>query len=129
MKRKLGITVILLLSHFVFYMLGSVINRQIMIESFSKEFKRAEVETDLGRYSEYKYMILNIYDKKFDTVKCAAELGASAMYDDLKSCIAEQDCRGAIEKKLHETAPEVLGEIPLKFSYVKSKNGIKSCEK
>lgn len=127
MKRKFAIAVILLLSHFIFYVLGSVINRQIMLSSFAKEFKQADAEATLGRYDEYKYIALNVSEGKYDKVKCAAELGASAMFDDLKSCVADQDCRIVIEQRLHEAAPEVLGEAPVKFSYVKSKDGIKSC--
>ena len=128
MNRKIVIAVILLISHFGFYVLGSMVNRQVMLSSFSKEFKQADAEAILGRYDEYKYIALGIKEGKYNKAKCAAELGASAMYDDLKSCVTDQDCRVVIEQKLHEVAPEVFGDAPLKFSYINSKDGIKSCE-
>jgi hypothetical protein len=77
---------------------------------------------------EYRDIALNIKAGRYDSAKCAAELGASAMYDDLKSCLANQDCRAAVEQEMRKAAPEVLGEAPLKFTYLKSKDRVRSCE-
>jgi len=49
------------------------------------------------------------------------------MYDDLKSCLASQNCSIALKEKIREAAPEVLDEAPLKFNYIESKNNMRSC--
>lgn len=128
MSRKVFFVAVLITSCFVSYILGSVINRKIMLSSFSEQFNRANATVNLGRYSEYRDIAVDIQERRYEDAKCFAELGASAMYDDLKSCLASKDCGEAVKQKIHEVAPEVLGETPLKFSYIKSKNGIKSCK-
>lgn len=127
-KRRVALVVFLLISHLAAYVLGSVINRQVMLRSLSKEFNKENAIVNLGRYTEYRDIALDIKANHYDKAKCSAELGASAMYDDLKSCLANQDCRAAIEKRTREIAPEVLGESPLKFTYLKSKDRVKTCE-
>lgn len=128
LKLKIALAAILLLSHLAFYILGSVVNRQVMLSSLSKEFNRTNANVNLGRYTEYRDIALVIKASRYDKAKCSVELGASAMYDDLKSCLTNQNCRGAIEQKMRAAAPEILGEAPLKFTYIKSKDGVKSCE-
>ncbi len=128
LKRKIALVVILLLSHSAVYVLGSFINRQAMLSALSAQFNRTNASLNLGRYTEYRDIALDVKAGKYNNAKCSAELGASAMYDDLKSCLANQGCKGAIEQKIREAAPEILGEAPLKFTYLKSKDGIKSCE-
>lgn len=127
-KRKIALAAILLTSHLAAYILGSIVNRQVMLSSISNEFKQANAHVNLGRYMEYRDIALDIKAGRYDSAKCAAELGASATYDDLKSCLASQDCRAAVEQEIHKAAPEVLGESPLKFTYLKSKDRVRSCE-
>ena len=128
LKRKIALVAILLLSHSTVYVLGSFINRQIMLSALLEQLNRTNASLTLGRYTEYRDIALNIKAAKYDNAKCSAELGASAMYDDLKFCLADQRCKVSVEQKIREAAPEVLGEAPLKFTYLKSKDGIKSCE-
>ena len=119
---------ILTFSHSVFYFIGSVVNRQVMLNSSSVEFKKINSKVNLGRYIEYRDIALQIKSESYDSATCAAELGASSMYDDLKSCFANNNCEGEFAKKVQNVAPEVLGEAPLVFVYRDIKNGIKSCE-
>lgn len=83
---------------------------------------------DLGRFNvEYRDIAVAIKAGRYESAKCAADLGASAMYDDLKSCLANQDCKAAAGHEIQKAAPEVLGEAPLKFTYLKSKDRVRSC--
>ena len=50
------------------------------------------------------------------------------MYDDLKSCFSDNDCKDEFAKKVRDVAPEILDEAPLEFSYSDIKDGIRSCE-
>lgn len=127
-KRKITLVAILVISHLTFYVLGSVINRQVMLHALSEQFNQTNASLNLGRYTEYRDIALAIRMGKYDNAKCSAELGASAMYDDLKSCLANPNCRAVIERETRKVAPEVLGEAPLKFTYLRSKDGIRSCK-
>lgn len=128
LKGKVTLVAILLLSHSAVYVLGSSINRQGMLSGLSQEFNRSNASLNLGRYTEYRDIALDIKASKYEIATCSAELGASAMYDDLKSCLANQGCKDAVEPKLREVAPEVLGEAPLRFTYLKGKDGIRLCK-
>ena len=78
---------------------------------------------------DYRDLALAIKTGKYDYAVCDAELGASGRLDYLKACLADHDCRSSVEQHLRKVAPEVLGEAPLKFTYIASKNGIRSCER
>jgi hypothetical protein len=128
-KRKVVLAAVLIVSHVAFYVLGGVINRRVMLHAFAVEVKKANAAVDLGLYMDYRYTALAIKEKRYGDALCAAQLGASGRYDDLKACLADENCRPTIEQELRKDAPEVLGEAPLKFTYIATKDGIRSCEK
>ena len=84
---------------------------------------------NLGRYVEYRYIAAQIKSENYSRAICSSELGASSMYDDLKTCFVDNDCNGEFEKKVRDVAPEIFGEAPLEFKYRDKINGIRSCEK
>lgn len=120
---------VLIVSHVAFFVLGGIVSQHTMLRAFAVEVKKANADVGLGLYMDYRYTALAIKEKRYESALCAAQLGASGKYDDLKKCLADQDCRPTIEQDLRERAPEVLGEAPLKFTYIAAKDGIRSCER
>lgn len=127
-KKKVALTALLVISHAVFFTVGSVVNRQAMMKSLSSEFSKSNARVNLGRYAEYRDIVIYINDREFDKAMCSAQLGASAMYDDLKSCLSNLDCKAALEQEVRNVAPEMLGDAQLKFKYLEIKDGIRTCE-
>jgi len=127
-KKKVVIALLLLVSHSTFYILGSIINRNVMLGLMTNRIEEDIAKITLGRYVEDRQIVLDIKGGNAGKAKCMAELFASNMYDDLKSCLGKQNCRSAMEQKIHQFAPEVLGEVAMPFTYIESKNGIRSCE-
>ena len=127
-KRKAALAAILILSHLAFYGLGSIINRHTMLSAFAREYEKSQAVVNMGLYADYRYIALAIKAKQYEYALCNAQLGASSRYDDLKECLASQDCKLTVEEDLRRDAPEVLGQAPLGFTYIKSKDGIKSCD-
>jgi hypothetical protein len=105
-----------------------VINRKVMLSAVAKEYKQAEANVYVGHYLEFRDIARHINASRYDKAKCAAELVASFKYDDLKSCLDDQECKIVVEQEVLEITPEVLGKAPLGFTYIKSKQGVKSCE-
>jgi len=101
----------------------------MMLGAFAKEVQNANATVDLGLYVDYRDTALAIKAKRYDDALCATELGASGRYDDLKACLTTKDCGPAIKEQLRKVAPEVLGEAPMRFTYYRSQNGIRSCER
>ena len=100
-----------------------------MLSAFAREYERAQAIVNVGHYMDYRYIALAIKAKQYENALCNAQLGASIWYDDLKGCLASQDCKITVEEDLRRDAPEVLGQAPLGFTYIKSEDGIKSCGK
>ncbi|MHB8624413.1 MAG: hypothetical protein ACYC9J_15265 [Sulfuricaulis sp.] len=125
MKRKIVLIVILILSHFVFYVLGAIVNRHNMLSAFTREYTNAQSGDDLGSYINYRYIALAIKARQYENALCNAELNASNRYDDLKACMADEACKTAIEEEVQKLAPEVLGKAPLQFTYIPRKDGIR----
>lgn len=128
MKKKIIWIVIFLISHAIFFIVGDIRGKHLAMNYVFKEAKKADIEVALGRYTIYRDIVADIKSGKNDFAICRADLEASAYFDDIKSCLANQDCRGSIEKKTREVAPEALSELPLKFNYLKSENGIRRCD-
>jgi uncharacterized protein YkvS len=128
LKRRIAWVVILLISHSVIFILGSAINRQNMLKAFVNEFNQKSAHVDLGIYTTYRDIAIDIRGGAYENAQCLAELEASTRYDELKSCLENQVCKIAIEKDARGIAPEVLGEAPLKFTYIESNKGIKRCK-
>lgn len=127
MKTKLVLIGVLIVSHVAFFVLGGIVNRHMMLNAFATEVKNANAAVDLGLYLEYRDIALAITAKEYENALCAAQLGASGRYDDLKTCLADQRCRFTVEQHLKDRAPEILGEAPLKFAYIEARNGVRPC--
>lgn len=127
-KRKVVLAAVLIVSHVAFFIVGGIASQRTMLKAFAIEVKKANAEVSLGLYMDHRYTALAIKEKRYENALCAAQLGASTRYDDLKACLANEDCRPTIEQELRKDAPEVLGEAPLKFTYIAAKDGIRSCE-
>ena len=125
MKRIVALVVILILSHFAFYVLGSIVNRHMMLNAFAREYTSTRAGADLGLYMDYRYIATAIKAKQFGNALCNAELNASEQYDKLKACMDREACKNVIEEEVQKVAPEVLGKAPLKFTYIQRKDGIR----
>jgi len=127
LKKKIGWAVLLVVSHILILIGGSVIGRHDAIDDLFGQAEKADAQVALGRYTIYRDMAKDIKTGRYERAQCSARLGASSMYDNVKTCLAKSECRDSIEKKAHEVAPELLGEVPLEFEYLESKNGIRHC--
>lgn len=116
-----------MVSHMIVFVVGATIARNIAMKFFLDEGEKADAHVLLGHYTGYRDIAVDIKEGKSVEAKCLAELSASAMFDSLKACIGDSNCRSAIEEKTRKSAPEVLGESPLAFAYKSSKEGIKVC--
>lgn len=126
--KKAKWLVALVVSHAIIFVVGGAIARNIAMKNFFDEAEKADAHVLLGHYTGYRDIAINIKKANIAEAGCLAELSASAMFDSLRVCIADLDCRSGIEKKARETAPELLGESPLPFGYISSKEGIKTCK-
>ena len=128
MKNKIVWTVVLLISHTLFFVGGDIRGKYLAAHYVRMDFEMADAAVVLGQYSVARDIAVNIKAGKYDDAKCSADLEASSKLDDLKSCLSKQKCRLSIEKRTQEIAPEALSQIPLKFDYKKSENGIRRCD-
>ena len=127
LKKKIVWVVVLLISHVGIFAGGLVIGGHVTTDHVFSEFKKVNAPVVLGHYTIYRDIAVNLKGSKYDEAKCSAELGVSSMFDDLKACLANHECRDVIEGKVRKSAPEVLGEAPLEFVYWKSEGKIRSC--
>ena len=128
MRRKIIWAVILLIiSHSLFFIGGSTLGKHITLKYFVNETEKTNARLTVGQYRTYRDLAVDINAGRYERAKCIAELVASSMLDEIKACLANQGCRDSVEKNAREIAPETLGEAPLGFVYVESKNGIRRC--
>jgi hypothetical protein len=127
-QKKMVLVGLLLITHLTVYILGSMGNRKVMLNATARLFKTAEASVSIGRYLEFRDIARSINKKRYDDAKCAAELSVSSRYDILKSCLDDQECKIVVEQEALELTPEIFGKAPLGFTYIKSKQGVKSCE-
>lgn len=127
-KKTVLVGIALVVSHAAFFALGGITNRRAMSHAFAREERTANGAVDLGLYLDYRDIAGAISGKQYDRALCAAQLGASGRFDDVKACLAVQDCRIAIEQRVRQSAPEVTGAAPLPFGYIADKGGFRSCE-
>jgi len=129
MKKIIIWALVLLASHATFFIVGDTRGKHIAMKFYIEEIKKADSQVALGRYRIYRDIVSNIKTGRIDRAICGAELQASGYLDDIKSCLADKECRGTIDKATRKVAPEAFGEVPLKFHYwSKSPNGIRQCE-
>lgn len=127
LKKKVVWSAVLLVTHALCFVVGAVVARNIAMNYFFDEAEKADAHVLLGHYTGYRDIAVDIREGKSVEAKCLAELSASAMLDSLKFCLADSGCKGEIKQKIRESAPEILGEAPMPFVYVSSKNGKKIC--
>lgn len=107
---------------------GAVFGGRISNEYLAKNFNEVNMPVMLAHYESYRDISRNIETSNYEMASCHAELGASAMLDVLKTCLADHDCKGFIEKDIQASAPEILGAAPLGFKYLESKEGVRRCK-
>lgn len=117
----------MLMSHAVFFVAGGLVARKIVMEHFFDEAEKADAHVLLGHYTGYRDIAVAINEGKYTDAKCLTELNASAMFDSLRTCTSDVACGDAIGQKARSSAPEIFGKAPMGFSYIESKEGIKSC--
>ena len=125
-KRAIWI-VVLVISCALFYFVGTYNGRRIAMDHVSIATQNANAEVALGEYTIYRDIVANIKAGKTDTAICSAALEASSSFDEIKSCLANEQCKHSILKKTREVAPEVLDGTSLKFDYIKLENGFRRC--
>lgn len=107
---------------------GAVFGGRVSNKYLAKKFNEVNMPVMLAHYKSYRDIARNIEMSNYEMASCHAELGASAMLDVLKPCLADPDCKGFIEKDIQESAPEILGAAPLGFKYLEDKEGVKRCK-
>ncbi|MBN8761709.1 MAG: hypothetical protein BGO61_09340 [Thiobacillus sp. 65-69] len=127
-KNRFFLIALLLVSLLSAFIGGAVLGGRISNEYLAKKFNEVNMPVMLAHYKSYRDIARNLETSNYEMANCHAELGASAMLDVLKPCLADQVCKGLIEKDIQENAPEILGIAPLGFKYLESKEGIRRCE-
>jgi hypothetical protein len=127
-KSKITIGLMLLITHIGAYFLGAATNREKMLDEFERDFALSNANVNLGRYVEYRDVALSIKSGNHSRALCISRLGASAMYDDLQTCLQSKDCGSNLEREIRDAAPEILGAHPLGFAYIGSVDGIRTCD-
>ena len=127
MRKKITWFVILVASHLLFFLAGSTTGRYVTLKYFAHETEKANASVSAGHYVVYRDIAVDIKARKYDEAKCKAELIASSLLDEAKSCMAAAECRDSIEIDVRAKIPEVLGNTPLPFDYLEAKNGVRRC--
>src|SRR4051812_14901606 len=128
MRKTILWAIVLVISHFLFFRGGTAFGRHAALSEFASQSQGIEARVTLGHYTIYRDIALAINGTRYERAKCSAQLAASSMLDDVKSCISNSACRGALEKEANKVAPEALGQAPLGFAYIAPKGGARSCE-
>jgi hypothetical protein len=111
------------------YSFGYQYGHKTTLRSFVKQYKDSEIIVGYGRYIDYRNISTDISKGKYDYAKCAADLGASDLYDELLTCLSDKNCSKLIDKeKEYKIAPELFDKKPLGFKYYAVKGGIRSCD-
>lgn len=125
-KRLLWI-VALLISHLLFFFIGSATGRYLTFHSFARQTEKAEAQENIGRYIVYRDLAGDMKAGRHKNAKCSADLLASSFFDDARRCAANSECWGSLPQDQVQRMPEVTGSIPLPFDYIEAKNGIRRC--
>lgn len=119
---------VLMVSHAIFFAAGAITGRRVTMNHLLSNFEKVNAQLMLGHYTTYRNIALGAQIGNYDLIVCYADLNASTYYDSLKACVENGPCNGATIKEIREVAPEVLGEAPLKFNYIKSNGGFRRCK-
>jgi hypothetical protein len=96
---------------------GSIAGRHTALKYFVTQTEKVDARVTLGHYALYRDIAVDIKAGNYDKARCRAGLGASSMFDEVKTCVANKNCGRSVEKEARESAPEVLGQVPLAFGY------------
>lgn len=118
----------LIASHVAIFFGGSFMGGKISKNYLYQEFEKANASIMLSHYVQFRDFAKSIKTGELDNARCSAELGASSNLDDVKACLANDDCKAAIEKEVPQMAPEIISGSPLGFDYKKRVNGVRRCE-
>jgi hypothetical protein len=119
---------ILFASHALIFVGGAITGRLLTVNYIADQGGVAEARVMLGNYTTYRNIALAVRAGDDETALCYAELNASLMYDSLSACVANGLCGGDIEKGIRKIAPEILGDAPLTFKYIKNSAGGRRCD-
>jgi hypothetical protein len=115
--------VVLAASYVAIFIAGSALGRHNALSYFTNQTEKWDARVSLGHYTAYRDIAVAIKTASYDRAKCSAQLLASAMLDEVKRCIANNACRGFLEKEAQESAPEALGQAPLPFTHISGSIG------
>ncbi|MCL2523690.1 MAG: hypothetical protein FWF20_00730 [Betaproteobacteria bacterium] len=128
MRRHIVFAVILVVSGVTFFVSGVWAGRKLAIGWFADESQIAFAQVELGHYTVYRDIALDIIAGRTKRAKCNADLLASSMFDSLKDCMLEEVCKARLQQSIVRSAPEVLGEIPVPFDYIPMVDGRGNCK-
>lgn len=126
-KNKYLQALLLIISLLGVFFGGAVFGGRVSDSYLAKKFNEANMPVILSHYKSYRNIARAIELQNHDMAKCHAQLGASVMFDALRACVDDINCKNIIEKRIREDAPEVEGKLPMGFEYMQTKKGIKSC--
>lgn len=126
-KNRFFLTALLFVGLLGAFAGGAMFGGRISNEYLAKKFNEVNMPVMLAHYESYRDIARNIETSNYEMANCHAELGASAMLDVLKTCLADQDCKGFVEKDIQASAPEISGATNLGFKYLASKEGVRRC--
>jgi hypothetical protein len=127
MMKKIIIIVVLLASHSMLFVGGAFMGKKITVNRFVGEITAMNAEMELGQYASYRDIARNIKDGNFLKAKCAADSIASSMFNGVKACMLEENCKVNIQQSVRQLAPEIFGSVPIPFDYISMKNGLGAC--
>lgn len=128
-NQKIVWSVIAIIALCFSYGVGSILTYKAALRDFTKQYNDSQIRVGYGRYIGYRNIATNIEKQKYDYAKCAADLSASSLYDELTTCLADKECSKLIDKeKEYKIAPELFDKKPAGFKYYADKDGVRSCE-
>lgn len=126
----------LVVSHVFVFFAGITICKSLTLEGiksanqdFEDTLHKVQAEASFGHYLAYRDIARSIGGEAYSRARCNATLGASAMLDITKDCLADDKCRSTIHKSVEIIAPEIAGTEPLGFEYIQTKHGRKTCDR
>lgn len=121
------IGLLLIVTHLATFFFGQAAGRNFVTASFVAQVKKANAEVALGNYLVYRDIVIDLEAGNLRRAKCNAQLGASAMFDGVKECLADTRCNRNIGPAADKSAPEIKGGEKAPFEYLETKGGKKYC--
>jgi hypothetical protein len=113
-KKSILLTVlVLLISHAIVFVAGSIRGSNIRHEQAQQVLEEVNALTSLAHYSNYRDIALDIEAGHFIDAKCRAEMTATSMLAVLERCTQNEQCKDGLRKNARRLAPEVLEGAPI----------------